>query len=55
MEPTFKKEAILRSATYRPHRDALAVILQDGAMYSHKEVQSLLKKFLRKPVIEKKN
>ena len=55
MEPTFKKEAILRSATYRSHRDALAVILKDGAMYSHNEIQDLLKEFLKKPVIEKKN
>ncbi len=55
MDAKFTKRQIISSERYRRYRDVLAVILSDGAAYSHKEIKKALDGFLKKPVKNKIN
>lgn len=43
----FSKEQLLRSERYRDRRDLLGVLLKDGKLYSIKETDALLNKFMK--------
>lgn len=46
----FTKAQLLKSTRYSDRRDALSVLLEDDKSYSHKEVETILDKFLKKKV-----
>ncbi|MGL5715045.1 MAG: hypothetical protein ACRCXT_06850 [Paraclostridium sp.] len=43
----FTKEQVLNSNKYRPHYDALTSLLKEDKIYSLKEVDSILNKFMK--------
>ncbi len=45
--PTFSKEAILNSKTFKSSKDALNVLLDDEKRYSIDEVQKILNDFMK--------
>lgn len=45
--PTFSKEAIINSKTFRQSQDALNVLLDDEKKYSIDEVKKLLNDFMK--------
>lgn len=47
----FTKAQLLTSSRYSPsQKDMLCVLLVDGQTYSHEQVQSMIKQFLKKEV-----
>ena len=50
--PTYSKEALLNSRTYRNRRDLLNAILDDGMCYTIKEVNDLLTKEQSRKVVK---
>lgn len=49
-EPTFSKEALLKSKRFFYQRDVLHVILMNDKMYTLREVNSLINSFFKKEV-----
>ena len=47
-DSAFTKEQILKSDTFREHRDVLAVVLKDNRTYTKEQVQKAIDKFFRK-------
>lgn len=45
--PTFSKEAIINSKTFKQSKDALNVLLDDEKKYSIDEVKKLLSDFMK--------
>lgn len=48
--PCYTKEQLVKSQKYRPYKDVLAVVLETNRMYTHKECQEEIQKFLDNPV-----
>ncbi len=46
-EKTFTKQALLKSIRYRHKTDLIKALLDDGKTYTLKEVDNLIKKFLK--------
>lgn len=49
-EHRFTKEQLLNSVRYSGRKDALSVLLEEKKTYTHKEVELVLNKFLKKKV-----
>ena len=49
-EPTFTKEQILKSETYKSRKDVLNVVLNDDSTYSIKEIDSAIDGFMKREV-----
>ena len=50
-ELSFSKQAFLSSKTYKPHRDLLENILEDGKNYTKKEADKLIDNYLKGKVM----
>lgn len=48
--PTFTKEQLMASKTLGLPRDAVAAVLQDGAVYTKDQAASLVQEFLNRRV-----
>ncbi len=48
--PTFTREQLMDSKTLGLPRDAVAVVLADGAVYTKEQAASLVQKFLNRRV-----
>lgn len=46
-EMSFSKQAFLSSKTYKPHRDLLGTILENGKSYKKSEVNKLIDDYLK--------
>ena len=46
-ELSFSKQAFLSSKTYKPHRDLLGTILENGKSYRKSEVNKLIDDYLK--------
>lgn len=46
-EMSFSKQAFLSSKTYKPHRDLLGTILENGKSYKKPEVNKLIDDYLK--------
>lgn len=46
-ELSFSKQAFLSSKTYKPHRDLLETILDNGKSYTKSEVNELIDNYLK--------
>lgn len=53
-EPSFSKEQLIASKKYKPDRDALSILLEDGRNYTYAETDKALSDFYNSPVIERK-
>lgn len=49
-EPTFEKEAIVRSARYRDKLDLVNALMEDGKEYTLKQVDKVIEEYLNKEV-----
>lgn len=49
-EPTFEKEAILRSARYKDKQDLVSALLEEGREYTLKQVDKAINDYLEKEV-----
>jgi len=49
-EPTFEKEAIVRSARYKDKLDLVNALLEDGKEYTLKQVDKAIEDYLNKEV-----
>ena len=49
-EPTFEKEAIVRSARYRDKLDLVNALLEDEKEYTLKQVDEAIEEYLNKEV-----
>lgn len=48
----FDGHSIIKSKKYKRYADLLCVELEDGVMYSHEEVESIIQKALARPVVK---
>lgn len=46
----YSKEQILKSKKYTNRKDILAIVLEDGKIYSHEEIEKEIDKFMKKEV-----
>ena len=46
----YTRAALLGAERYQANRDLLSVLLEDGKEYSHREVGTMLERFLKRPV-----
>lgn len=46
----YSKEQILKSEKYANRKDILAIVLEDGKIYSHEEIEKEIDKFMKKEV-----
>lgn len=49
-EMSFSKQAFVLSKTYKPHRDLLRVLLEDGKVYTKPEVNKMIDGYLKRSV-----
>lgn len=47
---SFSKDAILKSKTYAERRDALSFLLHEGEMYTHAQIENILKEYYERKV-----
>lgn len=46
-EPTFSKEALLKSVRFRDNRDIVSALLEDGKEYAILEVEDMITKYMK--------
>lgn len=49
-ETKFNKQGFLQSEAYRTKKDLIKALLEDGKLYSTKEVDDIINKYLKKVV-----
>lgn len=54
-EALYSRAQAVASEKYRPQRDAVAVALKDGELYTAEEIQTKLEAFLKRPVQNQTN
>ena len=45
--PAYSKGQLLKSKRYHKQRDILSALLVDGRQYTHKDVEEIIKKFMK--------
>lgn len=51
-EATFDGETIVKSAKYKRYADILTCLLDEGQLYTHAQIDEMLKKALSQPVAQ---
>jgi len=51
-EAAFDGETIIKSAKYKRYADILACLLDEGQLYTHAQIDEMLKKALSQPVTQ---
>lgn len=51
-EEVFDGQTIIKSAKYKRYADILRLVLNDGELYTHQQINDILTKTLKKPVTQ---